>query len=259
MSYITIDGQEYTQEEYFAMRKQIEEQEQGEQQEASRLVRELGQAYQACKDFMEKHPGLVRPVDDAEVMDQRLFDKLRANLDRADEAPRCEKVKEDGTMCGSPQMRGYAYCYAHERMLAAQARKLELPAQEDANSIQMAVMLVQRALIDDEISEKKAGLLLYSLQIAASNVGKTTFGQADDEDLVTEMPEEAFDEEATRQGQRGEGQPEEEVRRRLPLMSGVRNAAEVGEAERKTVRGYAGFAARVRVLVPPESRENGLG
>jgi hypothetical protein len=54
----------------------------------------------------------------------------------------------------------------------------------------MAVMLVQRALIDDEITEKKAGLLLYSLQIAAANVAKTTFGQAADEDMVTETEEE---------------------------------------------------------------------
>jgi hypothetical protein len=51
-------------------------------------------------------------------------------------------------------------------------------------------MVVQRALIDDEISEKKAGLLLYSLQIAAANVDKTTFGQAKAEDLVTEMEDE---------------------------------------------------------------------
>ena len=47
-------------------------------------------------------------------------------------------------------------------------------------------MLVQRALIDGEISEKMAGLLLYSIQIAAANVGKTTFGQANDE-MVTEI------------------------------------------------------------------------
>lgn len=33
-------------------------------------------------------------------------------------------------------------------------------------------MLVQRALIDDEITDTKAGLLLYSLQIAAANVSR---------------------------------------------------------------------------------------
>jgi hypothetical protein len=50
--------------------------------------------------------------------------------------------------------------------------------------------MVQKALIDDEISEKKAGLLLYSLQIAASNVKQTTFIHEEDKEVVTEMPEE---------------------------------------------------------------------
>jgi hypothetical protein len=33
----------------------------------------------------------------------------------------------------------------------------------------MAIMRVQKALIDDEISENTAGLLLYSLQMVPSN------------------------------------------------------------------------------------------
>jgi hypothetical protein len=39
----------------------------------------------------------------------------------------------------------------------------------------------------DEISEKKAGLLLYSLQMAASNLKNTTFTDSKKE-VVTEMP-----------------------------------------------------------------------
>jgi hypothetical protein len=46
---------------------------------------------------------------------------------------------------------------------------------------------VQKALIDDEISEKKAGLLLYSLQMASSNLKHTTFTDSKKE-VVTEMP-----------------------------------------------------------------------
>jgi hypothetical protein len=74
-------------------------------------------------------------------------------------------------------------------MRHARSEKLWLPALTDANAIQLAVMLVQRALIDGEISEKMAGLLLYSIQIAAANVGKTTFGQANEE-MVTEIGDE---------------------------------------------------------------------
>ncbi len=65
--------------------------------------------------------------------------------------------------------------------------KLELPALEDGNAVQMAIMRVQKALIDDEISEKKAGLLLYSLQMASSNLKNTTFTDSKKE-VVTEMP-----------------------------------------------------------------------
>ena len=53
----------------------------------------------------------------------------------------------------------------------------------------MAIMEVQRALIDDEISEKKAGLLLYSLQIASTNLERTTFGE-NPEEMVTDCGEE---------------------------------------------------------------------
>ncbi len=184
MHYVTVDGQKYTREEYEELRKR-------EQEEASRLVREAGEAFRRAQEFIQGRPQLVRQVGDAEAVEHELFERLRKNLDRADDAPRCQKVREDGTVCGSPRMNGYNYCYAHERMLAARARKLELPPLEDGNSIQMALMLVQRALLDDEISAKKAGLLFYSLQIATCNVKNTTFGEEDDEYLVTEMPEEA--------------------------------------------------------------------
>jgi hypothetical protein len=73
-------------------------------------------------------------------------------------------------------------------MLGMRSGRLELPPLEDANAVQMAIMRVQKALIDDEISEKKAGLLLYSLQMASSNLKYTTFTDSKKE-VVTEMPE----------------------------------------------------------------------
>jgi hypothetical protein len=160
------------------------------QDEAARLVTELSEAYKACAGFMARNPKLCKKVGDAEAQEHELYLKLRKNLERADEAPRCEKVRDDGTVCSCPKMTGYRYCYAHERMLQARPRKLALPPLEDANGVQLAIMMVQKALIDDEISEKKAGLLLYSLQIAASNVSKTTFISEYDKEVVTEMPPE---------------------------------------------------------------------
>ena len=57
-------------------------------------------------------------------------------------------------------------------------------------------MRIQKAVIEDTISMKKAGLLLYSMQLALTNVGQTTFGQAKDEEMVRETvdEEEAFSE-----------------------------------------------------------------
>jgi hypothetical protein len=192
--YTLPDGRQMTQEQWDAHEKQRREAEilaaWQAQNEAARLVSELSEAYKACTAFMKSHPELVRKVGDEEAQENDLYQKLRKNLERADSAPRCEKVREDGTECGCPQMKGYAYCYAHERMLQARPEKLQLPALEDANSIQLAIMMVQKALIDDEISEKKAGLLLYSLQIAASNVKDTTFSEEHEREMVTEMPEE---------------------------------------------------------------------
>jgi hypothetical protein len=95
-------------------------------------------------------------------------------------------VRQDGTGCGSPQVRKHIYCYAHKQMMESRALALRLPALEDANAIQISLMRVQKALIDDTITAKKAGLLLYSLQLAMTNVGQTTFGEADEQELVTE-------------------------------------------------------------------------
>jgi hypothetical protein len=52
------------------------------------------------------------------------------------------------------------------------------------------LMRIQKALIEDTITTRKAGLLLYSMQLALTNVGQTTFGQAKDEELVRETVDE---------------------------------------------------------------------
>ena len=189
MGYWTINGKKYNEAEYAEYKKQQLETYQRAQEETRRLINVLGEAFTACDTFIEAHPSSPYGVkDDAQKREHEIYERLRRSLGAADRAPRCEKVREDGTRCGSPQMKGYRYCYAHERMLQQQSQKLELPALEDANGIQMAIMRVQKALIDDEISEKKAGLLLYSLQMASSNLKHTTFTSKDKKDVVTEMP-----------------------------------------------------------------------
>jgi hypothetical protein len=183
MSYWMVDGQQLTDEQYQELERQKRLEKQKVQEESNRLSRELGAAYAALKEHLRKNAGSSQQVSDDGAQDQRIYQTLRQNLERANEAPRCGTVREDGTWCRSPRLKNSVHCYAHYRMKQAEATKLKLAAVADANGMQMAIMQVQKALIDGEISEKTAGLLLYSLQLAASNVDRTTFGKAKDEDL----------------------------------------------------------------------------
>ena len=46
---------------------------------------------------------------------------------------------------------------------------------EDANSIQVALMQVMRLILSGQIDAKNAGLLLYALQTASTNLARTNF------------------------------------------------------------------------------------
>jgi hypothetical protein len=137
-------------------------------------------------------------MTEGEAKEDKVYQKLKQRLKMADMAPRCRWVRQDGTSCRSPQMKQHIYCFAHRQMAEARTLMLMLPPPEDANAIQVGLMRIQKALIEDTISTKKAGLLLYSMQLALTNVGQTTFGQAKDEEMVRETvdEEEAFSEEA---------------------------------------------------------------
>jgi hypothetical protein len=107
-----------------------------------------------------------------------------ACLAKADAAPRCEHVFQDGTRCGSPRMKTGEFCYAHERMARVRPKKLNLLAMEDANAIMLNIMEINRALVDEEITEKRAGMLLYSQQLGLQALGKLTFQKTRPEELV---------------------------------------------------------------------------
>ncbi len=93
-------------------------------------------------------------------------------------APTCNHVKSNGRFCGSPALANDAYCYYHrssrertKRQLrhARRHKPLQLPLLEDRESIQIAIGDVLNAILADRIDTRKAGLLLYGLQTAASN------------------------------------------------------------------------------------------
>jgi hypothetical protein len=86
------------------------------------------------------------------------------------------------------------FCYWHHKARARRRRHeriggpismqansgLELPLLEDANAIQVTIQEIMQAILDRRIDNKRAGLLLYSLQLASSNIRNLTPLPADD-------------------------------------------------------------------------------
>src|SRR6266568_2761773 len=96
-------------------------------------------------------------------------------------ALRCEYTKIDGTPCGSPALPTSRFCFFHDRFREQHITlnqkpsgpaAMVLPVFEDAASIQIALWEVTRLLLTDQIDHKKAGLVLYALQTASSNLAR---------------------------------------------------------------------------------------
>jgi hypothetical protein len=108
---------------------------------------------------------------------------------------RCRHVKVNGEQCGSPALRGKCFCYFHHKYnhLGAYGVKPRgpsnavtgrFPVLEDGNSLQAAVMQVIRLILAQQIDTKEAGLLLYALQIASSNLSQMRVAPWHDEIVI---------------------------------------------------------------------------
>ncbi len=124
--------------------------------------------------------------------------------------PQCRHLRPGGTTCNSPSVKGSYWCYFHSRLherqtvlhslrlpngrfapaetvdygtfpvrsageraegeTAIHSATLDLPPVEDAASIQLALIDVLQALAANQLDPKRAGLLLYGLQVASVNV-----------------------------------------------------------------------------------------
>src|SRR5450631_2100247 len=98
--------------------------------------------------------------------------------------PICHHLKEDGVYCGSPALKGRNYCYFHlnlrgRRLKSARARRrgdnpsLNLPFPEDMHAVQVSLAEILWALAERRIDHKDAGLMLYALQQASTNLNQT--------------------------------------------------------------------------------------
>jgi len=99
----------------------------------------------------------------------------------------------NGTQCGSPALRWRRLCFFHERIRRERAkiakdmtakRGFDLPLLEDANSVQVALMKVIQMLGSGRMDHRTAGLMLYALQTASSNLRNAEFEAAVVTDVV---------------------------------------------------------------------------
>src|SRR6476469_2673530 len=110
------------------------------------LAHKLAQTYEELSRLLERNPGMKRQMTEGDAREDKVYQKLKQRLKMADMAPRCQWVRQDGTSCGSPQMKQHIYCFAHMQMAEARTLMLMLPVAEDANAIQIGLMQIQKAL-----------------------------------------------------------------------------------------------------------------
>jgi hypothetical protein len=93
----------------------------------------------------------------------------------------CDHLKEDGVYCSSPALRDQRYCYFHlnaraRRVQATRARqhgepcRLNMPILDNMHAVQAGLQQVVDALADNRIQNRRAALLLYALQQAATGL-----------------------------------------------------------------------------------------
>ena len=155
--------------------------------EAARLFTQLGETFKACQKLLEQDPEIEEAAKLADGERHDVFTMLRDNLEKANRAPRCEYPRSGGKPCRAPKVRGQKYCNMHLALEAARPTKFNLPALEDANSIQVALTKTAQGLVDGTLDEKVATKLAYVLQVAMSNVGNVDFEPDEEEEEEEEV------------------------------------------------------------------------
>ena len=115
----------------------------------------------------------------------------------------CSHIKTNGTKCGSPALRHQTLCYFHYQWDRRERRRVRLggpvgtnkntgidfPILEGPESIMIALMEVQHALLDARIDRLTAHTLLYSLQLAMQLKISTFTGLSSRLQSVSTCPE----------------------------------------------------------------------
>jgi hypothetical protein len=142
---------------------------------AGQLLKKLGECFAEYRDCLAQDPQLQEKALEFDEMNQKIFNRMKITLERANNAPRCRFEKANGAMCRAPRVRGKKLCHMHLMMEEARPEKISLPGLSDANAIQAAIAKGAQALVDGKIEQKQASVLGYYLQLALSNVGRVNF------------------------------------------------------------------------------------
>jgi hypothetical protein len=162
--------------------KELERQEWGRTQ-AGQLLKQMGEAFEAYRQCVVEDPQLQEKALEFDEVNQKIFNKMKSTIARANSAPRCQYPKGNGETCRAPRIRGKKYCHMHLMMEEARPVKLRLPNLADAAGIHGAIATGAQAVVDGKLDYKQASILGYYLQLALSNVGKLDF----EESLVTDQ------------------------------------------------------------------------
>ena len=121
----------------------------------------------------------------------------------------CRHIFTDGRRCASPSLRAEAFCYYHhttrrpvQNLGQRRARQahFDLPFPEDRAAIQLSIGEILRRIAANDLDPKRAGLLLYGLQIASSNLPRQAVqrnqrpASTGQEDPAAELVEELVEE-----------------------------------------------------------------
>lgn len=104
------------------------------------------------------------------------------------EIPQCQHIRLCGLRCGSPALRGQNHCYYHS-VIRQERPTATIPQLDDGLNIQFSLREIVQGVAVGKWDTKRASLLLYAMQIAASNLraARADLNLAHF-DAITEMP-----------------------------------------------------------------------
>jgi hypothetical protein len=96
----------------------------------------------------------------------------------------CRHIKTDGLRCHAAALRGKPWCYFHAKLHRLHSanlpdsQKFQMPPIEDSSSVLIAIGQVIRSLNSPYMDSRRAGVLLYGLQIAAQLTRRTNTAES---------------------------------------------------------------------------------